>query len=168
MVIRPAQLSDLFALRELSIDAFRNAYADENTPEDMRLYISAHFSEEALLEELNDPHKHFILAFDNDELVGYAKLNLKSEQQYGLEHSLEIARLYTKPQRIGQGIGKQLVASVEEYARIHKHDAIWLGVWQRNFRAVNFYQREGFRITGTLQFVLGVDVQDDFLMLKRV
>ena len=100
--------------------------------------------------------------------MGYAKLNPKCDAQEGAEHPLEIARLYTRPARIGKGIGKQLIRAVEEYARNNGHDAIWLGVWQRNFRAVNFYQREGFRIAGTLQFVLGVDVQDDFQMLKWV
>jgi GNAT superfamily N-acetyltransferase len=134
----------------------------------MQLYISTHFTEEALSVELDDPAKHFLLAFDNDELVGYAKLNLKGEKRDWGNHPLEIARLYTHPNRIGQGIGKHLMNAIEEYARFNQHDAIWLSAWQKNYKAVNFYQREGFRIIGTLQFVLGVDVQDDFLMMKKV
>lgn len=168
MTIRPSLISDLPALRNLSIAAFTHAYAAFNTEADMKNYLANHFSEDAMLAEQNDPSLHFLLAFQNDELVGYAKLDLESKPQGKAVRPIEIARLYTKPELIGRGIGKQMIAAVETYARKNGFDAIWLGVWQRNFRAVNFYQREGFRITGLTQFLLGDDLQDDFVMMKKV
>lgn len=166
--IRTATLNDINTLRNFSIVAFNHAYAEHNTAADMENYLTTHFSEEITRAELQDASLHFLVAYDNEELVGYAKLNLACEPQTGVKNPVEIARLYTKPEYIGRGIGKMMLRAVEEYALANGHDAIWLSAWQRNFKAINFYQREGFRIHGLTQFQLGDDVQDDFVMLKMV
>lgn len=167
LAIRRSQISDLNSLRELSIDSFVNAYAAFNTEEDMQYYLSTNFSAEKIQEELSDPNLVFLLAVEQDEVVGYVKLGIDPGTKAGATKPVEILRLYTRPDRIGKGIGKIILGGVEEYARANNHDAICLDVWQKNFRAVNFYQREGFSICGLTQFVLGKDVQDDFVMIKR-
>lgn len=168
LTIRPAGISDFIHLRHLSVDTFVRAYASFNTDEDMQNYLSANFSEEKLREEITDPNLVYFLAFSGDELVGYVKLNLHPGSKGGANNPVEIARLYSHPEKTGKGIGKAILNVVEEYARSKKHDAVVLDVWQKNFRAVNFYQREGFTICGLTQFVLGKDVQDDFVMIKRI
>jgi len=168
ITIRPSQISDLPALRQLSIDSFRNAYAAFNTPANMAHYLLENFSEEKMREELSDRKLCFLLASDNERLVGYVKLNLHPGARGGAENPVEIARLYTEPTLIGKGIGKQILHAVDAYAKTNGHDAVCLDVWQKNFRAINFYQREGFSICGTTRFVLGEDIQDDFIMIKRL
>jgi ribosomal protein S18 acetylase RimI-like enzyme len=51
-----------------------------------------------------------------------------------------------------------------EEARKMGHATIWLGVWEKNERAIRFYDKWGFRKIGEKQFVLGRDVQTDFIM----
>jgi len=43
-----------------------------------------------------------------------------------------------------------------------------LGVWQRNTRAIAFYEREGFRITGETTFLVGSDLQSDWTMERQL
>jgi len=43
-----------------------------------------------------------------------------------------------------------------------------LGVWQRNARAIAFYEREGFRITGETTFLVGSDPQSDWIMVRPI
>ena len=43
---------------------------------------------------------------------------------------------------------------------------MWLGVWQRNPRAVRFYEKCGFRRVAEATFVLGTDVQTDWVMAR--
>ena len=43
---------------------------------------------------------------------------------------------------------------------------VWLGVWEENHRALQFYEKNGFTVFGKHDFVLGDDVQTD-LMMKR-
>ena len=49
-------------------------------------------------------------------------------------------------------------------AKAKNRDYIWLGVWERNFKAIKFYERFGFKKFGEHEFVLGDDVQTDWLM----
>lgn len=42
----------------------------------------------------------------------------------------------------------------------------WLGVWERNFPAIAFYERMGFVRAGEHVFMLGDDAQTDYIMYK--
>jgi ribosomal protein S18 acetylase RimI-like enzyme len=54
-------------------------------------------------------------------------------------------------------------ASINE-AKERGYDSIWLGVWEKNQRAIDFYRRWGFEEVGTHTFKLGTDPQNDFVM----
>lgn len=165
---RKALVSDAGELASLSVKAFRAAYEAFNTPEDMDAYCRNNFSAEAILHDLNDHTLFYLLAFRENEIIAYAKLNLHPGKKPGANYPLEIARLYTKPELIGQGIGKAMTDEIARMALEKGYDSVCLDVWQRNFRAVNFYWREGFFITGTTTFTLGSDVQDDYVMVRKI
>jgi diamine N-acetyltransferase len=169
MLIRRTSLDDLCQMSRLSESAFRHAYAWYNTPEDMNRYVRDHFSEEQLRKEFLDLDLLYFIAVENEEIAGYIKLNLRPEEFTDCgNRPLEIARLYTKVNLTGKGIGKKLVEESERFAKKNGFDSLCLGVWQKNEKAVKFYLREGFEIKGVTTFTLGADVQDDFVMLKRL
>ncbi len=60
------------------------------------------------------------------------------------------------------------MAAVAEAARSRGARAVWLSVWSQNERAKAFYSRSGYRQVGTTTFVLGTDVQDDWVMVMPV
>ncbi len=43
---------------------------------------------------------------------------------------------------------------------------IWLGLWEKNTKAVSFYRKHGFYEIGAHPFLLGDDVQTDILMRR--
>lgn len=55
-----------------------------------------------------------------------------------------------------------------EEARARGHDVLWLGVWDRNERAIAFYARWGFVEVGEMSFLLGSDVQRDHVLALRL
>jgi len=57
--IARAVASDLHTLRELGMQTFIEAFAADNTEEDMSKYLSEKFSQERISEELNNPDSHF-------------------------------------------------------------------------------------------------------------
>lgn len=57
--------------------------------------------------------------------------------------------------------------SVDE-ARAAGHDVMWLGVWDRNPRAISFYRRWGFEAVGEMGFVFGVEQHRDIVMARRL
>jgi ribosomal protein S18 acetylase RimI-like enzyme len=44
--------------------------------------------------------------------------------------------------------------------------SIWLGSWKENSRANAFYAKMQFDIVGTTSFVLGSEIQEDFVFKK--
>ena len=45
---------------------------------------------------------------------------------------------------------------------------IWLCVWEKNQRAIEFYTAWGFEKFGECDFILGRDVQKDSMMKKEL
>ncbi len=164
--IRIAESDDLSTLRDLGISSFTSAYARFNTTENMHAYLSENFSEEKLLSEINAGE--ILVGLQNETIVAYTKLVIPDPSKIPGSNPLEIARLYIDTQLIGKGIGVNMIAAIAEEARKRGCDSICLDVWQKNYRAINFYQREGFRIFGLTQFRLGDDVQDDFVMVRKL
>jgi ribosomal protein S18 acetylase RimI-like enzyme len=168
LYIRPATLEDTVSLRELAIRSFVNAYEQYNTAEDVAKYLADNFNAEKINSELTDNRILILLAVKENHIVGYAKLLFQSDLKTGFENPLEIARLYTRVDLIGAGIGKFLIDEICKYAAQNDFDAVCLGVWQKNPNAIRFYEREGFVISGTTSFLFGTDLQEDFVMHKRI
>jgi ribosomal protein S18 acetylase RimI-like enzyme len=68
----------------------------------------------------------------------------------------------------GRGVARQLMAAVFAAARGRSAQTLWLGVWEKNLRALAFYRKFGFVDVGSHQFVLGTDVQTDRLMVRDI
>ncbi|UOG74329.1 GNAT family N-acetyltransferase [Hymenobacter tibetensis] len=157
-------------LADLGRQTFQDTFAADNRPEDMAAYIAANFSAEKQLAELEDTDTVFLLARMQQELVGYAKLHFNSTR--GVEANktpdarVEIERLYVRQDWIGTGLGATLMRRAIEEARKNACRSVVLGVWEKNTRAIEFYQRFGFKVIGQHEFVLGTDVQTDLLMRK--
>jgi ribosomal protein S18 acetylase RimI-like enzyme len=81
---------------------------------------------------------------------------------------LEIARIYSIQKTIGKGVGKKLMQTCHDTARQKGKKILWLGVWKENQRAIDFYTNWGFEIFSEQKFVLGDDVQTDWLMKKNL
>jgi ribosomal protein S18 acetylase RimI-like enzyme len=85
-----------------------------------------------------------------------------------LENAIEIARLYAGRRWIGTGVGAALMQHCLDLAASRGRDWIWLGVWERNARAIAFYARWDFTDVGSQSFQLGADRQTDRIMARRV
>lgn len=169
MKIRKINIDDLEALRNLSIKTFKETFEEVNTEEDMQKYLLENLSIEKLNSELENPNSEFYFAENNDEILGYLKLNFKDAQTEKLEENhFEIERIYVLKAFLGQKIGQILFDKAIEIGREKNLEYVWLGVWEENHRAIRFYGKNGFEIFGKHDFVLGKDVQTDLLMKLKL
>lgn len=169
MKIRKINIDDLEALRNLSIQTFMETFEEVNTEEDMQKYLDENLSIEKLKTELENPNSEFYFAENNDEILGYLKLNFKDAQTEKLEENhFEIERIYVLKAFLGQKIGQILFDKAIEIGREKNLEYVWLGVWEENHRAIKFYEKNGFEIFGKHDFVLGEDVQTDLLMKMKI
>ena len=171
--IRAAELADASALSRLGAATFRETFEADNTPEDMARYLAEAFSPELQAAEIADPTGTVILAeqvAEGDEdaaLVGYAHLvpGATPEAVRGRE-PLELKRLYVARARHGQGVAQALMDAAIAAASARGAQTLWLGVWERNPRAVRFYEKYGFARVGEHTFMVGADAQTDWLLSR--
>lgn len=167
--IRIATRDDAELLARLGARTFRDTFGPDNTPEDMTAYLAQAFGPEKQAAELADPGTILLIAMFDEEAVGYARLREgPAPDCVPAGRPIEIVRFYAVAAWIGRGVGASLMAACLEHARRCGCDVIWLDVWERNVRAIAFYQRWGFAEVGTQDFILGSDVQRDLLMARPV
>jgi len=167
--IRRAIPEDAAVLRDICRTTFYDTYHTQNTKEDMDLYLQHHFTMQEIQQGLQDSLTTFLLAYDGEQLVGYSKL-FESNPTVQLRESnmLEIARIYAVKEAIGKGVGRALMQQVIQTALQKNKEGIWLVVWKKNLRAISFYESFGFKKYGEQTFVLGNDVQYDWVMEKQL
>jgi ribosomal protein S18 acetylase RimI-like enzyme len=179
--IRRAGARDAKALTVFAAQAFRDAFGAENTPHNMERYMTDAFSLERQAAEIADPTGAVLLAEraqqgTEDGLVGYARLVTGAPPSAvdppldGQVESpaIELRRLYVDRRWHGAGVGRVLMDAVVAAAQDAGARTIWLAVWQRNARAIRFYEKCGFTRTGSTRFLLGDDEQTDWLMARPV
>lgn len=166
--IARATWSSLKELQILSRKAFFETFSSVNTEENMNLYLDKEFAEEKLKEEISNPDSEFYFARLNNTSIGYLKVNREKAQTELKENSgMEVERIYVLKEFHGKQVGQILFDKAIQIAHDRKINYLWLGVWEKNPRAIRFYEKNGFIPFGTHGFKVGNDEQTDILM-KRV
>ena len=135
----------------------------------MDKFLSEQFTRGRLILEVGAPGNTFLLAYVDDTVAGYAKLRTGMEpNELKALPAIEIARLYVLKEYIGYGVGARLMQASIDIAREQGKQVVWLGVWEKNQRAIDFYTRWGFQKFAECAFQLGDDVQTDWMMKKEL
>ena len=166
-IIRKCTATDLEILRELSIRTYYETFAHLNTEENMQKYLEDAFHVDKLCDELSDTHSDFYLLYYNEKIAGYLKLNeAPSQNDINDPFSLEIERIYVSSEFQGNGLGRYLMEQAVMIATERRKCYAWLGVWEKNEKAIQFYKKHGFCEIGTHSFFMGDDKQTDYIMRK--
>lgn len=152
LTIRKAKQKDLKTLTELAYKTYWDTFQShpDNDPLDFAEYMQKAFNLEQIKSEFADENSIFLVAEIEKEMVGYVKLELfKTEEPIKAERPIELNRIYSRKDFIGKGIGQELLNESLKIAKNFNCDVIWLGVWEKNPRAIRFYEKNGFYKIGT-------------------
>ena len=168
--IRRAVTADAAALADVGRRLFEETFGPVNTPEDMELYLRTAFGEAIQRAELLNVDRRTLLVEDVEgNLIGYATLALGTHGDgVAGERPAEIQRFYIDRRWHGRGVANLLMDACVDECERWACDMIWLAVWEKNERAISFYERHGFRRVGAKTFVLGHDEQHDYVMSRPV
>ncbi|MBK8443785.1 MAG: GNAT family N-acetyltransferase [Sphingobacteriales bacterium] len=163
--IKNVTLDHIAALQHITRQTFYETFAADNNEADMIKYLQEALSVEQLTAELNNEYSDFYFAMLNDNVIGYLKLNFGGAQtELQEKNALEIERIYVLKEFHGKNVGQLLYEKAMAIARQKNYDYVWLGVWEKNLRAIQFYKKNGFVPFGTHVFHLGNDAQTDIMM----
>jgi len=167
--IRLCLLNDLEVLQEIGFETFDETFRPMNSPETMDAYLDESFSLEKLAEDLGKTHSKFYFIYSDSKLAGYLKLNYAPAQSdINDSESVEVERIYVRKEHKGKGLGKVLMEYAFQQAIQNKKAYVWLGVWEKNVKAITFYEKMGFEEAGQHSFRIGNELQSDLIMKKIV
>ncbi len=168
IMLRPTVAADIPALQRIAIQTQVDTFGAFNTEANMKAYLDQAYSLENLRLELVDPGSHNYLAFLEEALVGFMRLRITDEVTHWLgTNTIELQRLYVDKAFLGQGVGAAMMQKALDIAREKKYEWIWLGVWERNYRAQEFYKKWGFERFSEHIFQMGDDPQTDWLFRRK-
>lgn len=140
--IKKCRREDLQTLQEISIETFNDTFKDQNSPENMQAYLEKAFNTEQLEKELSNSFSEFYFIWFNEEPAGYLKVNMNDAQSEKMgDESLEIERIYIRNKFQRKGLGKFLINKALEIAISQTKKTVWLGVWEKNENAIDFYKK---------------------------
>jgi len=174
-LIRRSTADDAPMLAALGSRTFVDAFAADNTPADMDAYVGRAYGASQQRAELELPGSVFLVAEVDGQPAGYTYLraaplpaHVVATSDANPSSAVEIARFYVDAPFHGQGIAQALMAAAVTEATDRGAATVWLGVWERNARAIRFYTKQGFDDVGTQPFQLGSDLQHDRVMVRRL
>ena len=157
--------SHIAALQQIGRQTFSETFAESNSAENIAKYIEEAYSYEKLSAELNNPNSFFYFAMLDEKVIGYLKINMGGSQTELKDNdTLEIERIYVLKSFQGKKVGQLLFDKAIEIAKEQQVAYVWLGVWEENKRALQFYSKNGFVEFDQHVFVLGDEAQTDIMM----
>lgn len=167
--ITKIDLNEIEQLQIIGKQTFFETFAEGNSEENMKKYLEESFTNELLKTELTNPNSEFYFARMDNNVIGYLKINFGNAQtELKNNKTIEIERIYVLKEFHGKNAGQVLFEKAFEIAKQLNADYLWLGVWEENPRAINFYKKNGFVEFDKHVFKLGDDEQTDIMMKLQI
>ena len=147
--VRAAVAVDAHTLAALSIQVWLATYT-EGVSDLCARYVLSEFTPEKFLALVNAPDVSLQVAKVDERLVGYALVRSGVPQPSVPETDSELYTLYVQEPFTRSGVGSALLQAARA-----GNDGLWLMVNVQNLRACRFYEKHGFVVRGSTDFVLG-------------
>ena len=166
-VIREAGWKDAELLVEIGKRAFREAFAEQTSSEDMAAHLRTTFSLDDIKTQLDDKDTLYLISDLQAEPVGYAYL-YPTQPPAAIKDpmAIQLIRFYLLEKCYGLGVGNTLMQSCLTESSARGYRTVWLSSWELNGRANAFYRRWHFKVVDRQQFVVGSDFQNDFIFRR--
>jgi len=132
-------------------------------------YCNETFSVDETRNQLDNPDNIFWIVFYNELPIGYAKLVLNATSKYASsKNTCRLQKIYILNDFIAMKIGYKLLNSITEKAQILQFDTVWLTVYIKNNKAMNFYTKNGFEQVGNYSFQMVDETYDNYVFQKKL
>ena len=153
----------------MALKTFLDTFGPQNKPEDIAIHAAKSYTPEVQLAELQDPSLTYLIAEVDGEPAGFSMIGKpRSPAFLKFDEPVELFRFYVDKEWHGKGVAPPMMEACEEEAIARGGKTICLSVWEYNPRAIRFYEKIGFSKAGTHPYILGDDVQTDFVMVRTI
>ncbi len=145
MNIRPARPADFAAFSQLYLEV--NDLHAAACPDLFQAADVAPFDEDEYCGLLENPGQAIYLAFEGEEAVGFVNVILREALELEILSPRRFAVIDSLGVKAGcrrSGIGGELMACAEQWARLQGASSVELNVFEFNRGAIAFYRRLGY------------------------
>ena len=163
IVYRDAADADAAALAEFARASWIATFGHlPYPPDDLHAYLTKSFGEAIQRAEIADRDVRYRLALRDGAIVGYCMMG-PLDMPVDDANGMELYRLYVDESVKGAGVADELMRDCVAWARSKSARALYLSVWEENFRAQRFYRRHGFMHHGEWKFMVGKTADRDLI-----
>ena len=160
---KEANISHIPMIRNLAILIWNEHYISILSKAQIDYMLDLIYNEEALKHQMTFGNQQFILAYKNEQAVGFCAYEINAENNKTKMHKLYVLLEFRK-----LNIGKYFLEYIFNVAIANNQQAIFLNVNKYN-NSKYFYEKEGFSIIREEIIDIGNDyIMDDFVMEKEI
>jgi ribosomal protein S18 acetylase RimI-like enzyme len=165
--IRRATIDDADGLAELGASTFVETYGHLYPEADLAAFLAGYHTPEALRHALSDPEVAAWVAEQDGRMVGFSQAAPADMPHPDLrpEHG-ELKRLYLRASHQKGGLGSRLIEPALNWLQSRGRTPVWLNVYTGAEAAQRFYERQGFRRVGQMEFMVGTFPDPAYIMRK--
>ena len=153
--IRRADDNDSAILTSLGSITFRESHGHSAPPADIDAYDNRTFRDDILKKELRDTKNIYHIIYSDNKAAGFSKIILDSPYTGSeIKNITKLDRLYLLQEFYNLRLGSTLFDFIADLMKEKNQKGVWLFTWKRNQRAIDFYQKKGFKIIGSYDFKL--------------
>jgi diamine N-acetyltransferase len=154
-----AGIKDIALLHDIAGSTFKETNWSTSSNAHIQAYLEIHFSLSNLEKEMTTEGSRFYFAKSSESVIGYLKLNFLQQA-----NGLEIERIYVLKAFHGKQVGYALFNFSKDLALDKGCTSLCLAVWEKNDKAIRFYEKQGLVAYDKKIFQLGGEIQTDVLM----
>lgn len=166
IIFRSATIDETENLVILKQQVWVSTYAIEGIRKEFSDYLLDTFTLENEIAIMENQQKFTLIAEYKGHLIGCVEVDLNPNKSIPQIESLpEISVLYVLERFCGKGIGKLLLHEVIAKLKNLNYKGVWLSVYHRNQRGINFYNQNGFKDIGKLFFEMSGNRYENRIMM---
>ena len=148
-----AKESDYKSIVNIGKISVAESHKNSCSAEVMTEFIDRNYNNEAIKKELKDINNIYYIINYNNKTVGFSKIILNDNHANIITDNItKLDRIYLLKEFYGLKLGYELLKFNIGLSRKNKQSGMWLYTWTKNERAIDFYIRAGFTITGNYDF----------------
>ncbi len=148
-----AEIEHAALIAEIGEKTFWESHGISASKADINAFVSKKYTKEVLVKELENKKNIYHLIYYNSKPAGFSKIVLNApNNNIKSKNVTKLDRFYLLKAFYGQKLGLKLFDFNVELSKNNQQVGIWLAVWIENQRAINFYQKAGFKIVGEYDF----------------
>ena len=163
-----ARIQDSIRISTLLKTVYIETYAEEGITFEFANFIEKRFSKEYVEKVIGENRNLLLVAYLNNNPIGAAEIIYDGQCPIKKVSVPELSKLYILHRFKGKGVGYRLLLEAEKHIKAKGYNTCNLEVYVENIKAISFYERQGYKKIGKVDFLMEKNTYQNWVMSKSL